>query len=434
MKKQTIRHLVKKSAEGRYYSIEFDVPEGVSSITVEYRYPRIARGGVPNLNIVDLGLEDERGRFLGWSGSARKRVTVGEYDATPGYNMTPVRPGKWKILIGAYRIQPGGVPVIYTITFEEKRAQWLFGDLHVHSDASDGEYDIPTLAKMAKRQGLDFLSVTNHNNYAANLSLPQIPGLTLIPGVEWTHYKGHMNFYGVAQPFSNSFLANSESEMQCIIQQARQAGALISVNHPKCNLCPYLWQDDRCFDMMEIWNGPMRRVNINGIAWWTSLLSEGRKIPAVGGSDFHRSGQTVRLGHPVTAVYSSSRSAADILDAILHGHSYITSGINGVRLSLQCEGRSFGDSVSENGTHTVLFSAEKMPRGSRLELICDKGKLAYAAARNGCAKGRADVKGVRFVYLLASLSMTPFGRYPLAVSNPIYFDKEEASPWNRSNG
>lgn len=99
-----IEHRIRKEDEGKYLSLPFDVPEGVEGITVSYQYPHKSALH----NIIDLGLEDADGRFLGWSGSARASITVGAYDATPGYLMEATRQGKWRILIGAYHVEEGG--------------------------------------------------------------------------------------------------------------------------------------------------------------------------------------------------------------------------------------------------------------------------------------------------------------------------------------
>lgn len=419
-----LEHLVEKSREGQYYTVPFEVPDGVEALTVQYRYPY---GKKNAKNCIDLGLEDAQGVFLGWSGSARQSVTVGEYTATPGYRMQPVKPGTWHILAGAYHVAENGVPVEYTVTFTPKKPRWLFGDLHVHSDASDGQHDIPTLCRMAKKKGLDFLAVTNHNNYAENLHLPKVPGLTLIPGVEWTHYKGHINFFGAAVPFAG-FIANDEAGMHRILDTARAAGAVISVNHPRCSLCPCLWQDDRFFDMMEIWNGPMRSDNKNAIGWWLRLLAQGRHIAAVGGSDFHRDRHPVRMANPVTAVYSTGRSAGDILAAAQSGYSYITCGMDGPRLSLEYGGCSFGETAApEAAGEPIRFAAEKLPSGAVLRLITadENGVRTLAAAKrgkDGCAQGEyTPEKALRFACLLASIRLPFFGDYPLAISNPLYF-------------
>lgn len=420
MKQTVLEHLVEKSREGGYYALPFQVPEGVCAVTVSYQYPKAAG------NIIDLGLENAQGQFLGWSGSSRSSVTAGEFDATPGYLMAPVQAGTWRILIGAYHVQAEGVKVRYEISFTERSRRWLFGDLHVHSDASDGQHDIPTLARKAKGMGLDFLAVTNHNNYSENFSLPRVPGLTLIPGVEWTHYKGHMNFLGIQKPFSGSFIANDLEGMRRITREARESGALVCANHPKCNLCPYLWEDDRSFQLVEIWNGPMRQVNWDGIAWWTEFLRQGRRIPAVGGSDFHRDRGPVRLGNPVTAVLADSPSPEDILAAVARGRSYVTGSVRGVRLDLDCGGRTFGDVVEGGGpVWELTVRADRMPPGAVLQVIGQDGVLAKRRPKQGTVRETVPITGTGFAYLLAALPLPGGGTYPLAVSNPIYFEREQ---------
>lgn len=420
-----IEHRVEKAREGSYYAIAFEVPEGMESLTVSYSYPREPAQKKAFKNVIDLGLADEKGQFLGWSGSARQEVTVGEFDATPGYLMQPIRAGMWTILVGAYHVASEGVPVTYIISFCRKKPLWVFGDFHLHSDASDGQYDIAVLAARAKRLGLDFLSVTNHNNYAANLSLPAVPGLTLIPGVEWTHYKGHMNFFGVLRPFENSFIANSEKEMRRVVDEAKTLGAVISTNHPRCGRCPYLWQNTDGVSMVEIWNGPMRPANLRALTWWASLLDEGRKIAAVGGSDFHRDRSPVRLGRPVTAVYAASRGAKDILAAAAAGKSYVSASRNGVRLSLDCEGESFGGTLAGPGPHAVSFGAQKLPLGARVRLIGPGRQVLCEASRraDGTAAADTTLAGVRYAYLMAFVRLPFAGEWPLAVSSPIYFDE-----------
>jgi len=421
MTEMILDHLVEKNKEGSYYALPFQVPEGVVSVTVTYSYPRIARKGDQIINIIDLGLEDSQGQFLGWSGSSRKSVTVGEFTATPGYCMAPVRAGTWHILVGAFHVQENGVPVRYRISFEKREPGWLFGDLHVHSTASDGQYDVLTLARKAKRMNLDFLSVTDHNNYSENYYLPRISGLTLIPGTEWTHYLGHMNIFGLKKPFSGTFIANDPEDMHRIITDAAERGALISVNHPRCNLCPYLWPDDHIFAAMEIWNGPMSEKNRDGIRWWTELLRQGRHIPGLGGSDFHRSFSCVRMGVPVTAVYSASRRSDDILAALAAGHSYITRSINGIRLDMRCGEARFGDTVRKG---VVSVSAERMPLGSELQLIGADGVLARFPAKSGQVHVQLSLPETPFVYLMAGYPTALRKGMPLAISNPLYFEKE----------
>ena len=425
MNKHTIEHMIPKQAEGTYYTLSFPVPAGLERVTVSYSYKRLSgkAGRVSDMvNVADLGLMDGEGRFQGWSGSARNEVFVGPYASTNGYKMTELMPGQWQIIVGAYKIPDGGLPVRYEITYTPKGPRWFSGDLHLHSDASDGQHDIYTLTKMAGKEGLDFIAVANHNNYRENLHLPVVPGLTLLPAVEWTHYRGHMNFFGVDAPFENSFIANSEEEMLALVAHARAKGALVSVNHPKCGLCPYLWRSEDCFDLVEVWNGPMRKANLDGIAWWHDLLMRGKKLPLVGGSDYHKDRRPVRFAHPITRVYAQSPCAGDILEAIAKGHSYITASVDGIGLDLHCGAAGMGDTVAVKEGLTLSISAENLRPGVRLRLVTSEGATAeWKHFPQGQIAAQVPVPSSwRFAYLVASRRV--FGReFVRAISNPIYF-------------
>lgn len=410
-------HHISKDREGTYYTIPFDVPDNVEKITVSYDYFSKGGGFFADLkpsNTVDIGLEDEKGNFLGWSGSAHRSVSVGEYDSSPGYLCQPVKSGKWKILVGAYHIMPEGVDVTYNIDFKFKKERLLFGDLHIHTTASDGTLSAYEVGALAKNKGLDFIALANHNNFSENFFLPHIDGLTFIPAVEWTHYKGHMNFFGVKNPFENSFVANTKEEMQVLVSNARSKGAVISVNHPKCRFCPYLWEDENAFDMVEIWNGPMRKTNNDAIKWWTDMLCKGRKLPIVGGSDFHKPKGIVRLGNPVTGVYSKSPSPKDILDAVKKGRTFVSEGVDGVRLNLRYGDYYMGDTARYSPSIPLVAESNS----PSLTLVTDKGETVIKLTHG---KAEVNIGKVKFAYVKAEKG---FGKAKkiTAVSNPIYFE------------
>ncbi len=370
-------------------------------------------GDLKPSNTIDIGLMDEKGNFLGWSGSTHRTIYVGQYDSSAGYLCEKINSGEWKIIIGAYHVMDEGVEVTYDIDFEYKGEVLLFGDLHMHSTASDGVFSAYELGKLAKEKGLDFIGIANHNNFSENLALPHIDGLTFVPAVEWTHYKGHMNFFGVPAPFENSFIANTKEEMQSIISHAKTLGAVISVNHPLCPICPYKWEDEDAFDMMEIWNGPMRPSNVKAIEWWTSLLKKGRQIPAVGGSDFHKPKQLAKFGSPVTAVYSQSRSAEDILYAIRNGNCFVTDGKNDVKIKL-----TYGDCVmGQTAEYTEEIPLIIQTNAEKVTLVTDKYEKELNVIGGSV---RVKTGKVKFAYIKVCKGSRKLKRI-CAVSNPIYF-------------
>ena len=222
-----------------------------------------------------------------------------------------------------------------------------------------------------------------------------------------------MNFFGVKAPFENSFIANTKEEMKGIIEHARSLGAVVSVNHPECPLCPYKWDDDEAYDMIEIWNGPMRGTNVRVIAKWTSLLKDGRQISAVGGSDYHKPKQFAKLGNPVTAVYSKSRSADDILDAIRNGNCFVTESVDGVKIKLTYGDAVMGQTAEYNENEWLEIFADT----KKVAIVTDKGEKELTL-KDGHLK--VKLKEVKFAYIKFYKGFGKLKRV-CAVSNPIYF-------------
>ncbi len=192
------------------------MPANTESLSLSYFYQRHEEGerradGLSprrEINIIDLGLIAPDGTQVGVSGSDKTEIHLSETYATPGYRPCSLVPGEWRILLGAYKVAQAGVTVRYELSFTPKRLRLFKGDLHTHTLASDGVLSVEELAQRAVRHGLDFLAITDHNQMVKTNSLPRLPGLTLIPGMEWTHFKGHANFLGVDKPFDEPFFAN----------------------------------------------------------------------------------------------------------------------------------------------------------------------------------------------------------------------------------
>jgi hypothetical protein len=426
---------IRPEQAGTYFTLPFTMPLDAAELTLAYRYPRHdyepaqAGAGVftarTEINIIDLGLIDPAGRQVGASGSDKSEIRVSETAATPGYQPAALVPGEWRILVGAYKVAPAGVTVTYEIHVEEKHPRWLKGDLHAHTLASDGVHTLDELAAKALRNGLDFLAVTDHNQIARSATLPRLPGLTLIPGVEWTHYQGHANFLGVDEPYSGCFAANTPAEIQAIFAGARASGALISANHPFEEGCGFtLDLENLPFDCLEVWNGPMRESNLRAIGLWQSLLAAGKKVPICGGSDYHRDTPFIFLGGPTTCVYARSAGASDILAALRRGHSYITFAPNGPALELSAGEAILGDTVAWPETRTLRLALDGLEPGDVVRLVTPRGATALleapAAGRfeAGCA---VDGPGFARVEVLRAF-LPGIPRLPALISNPIYFE------------
>ena len=409
------------------------MPPDTESFSLAYRYERhhessLGKDGFfsrQEINIIDLGLIAPDGAQVGASGSDKTEIQVSETYATPGYRTSRLVPGEWQILIGAYKVAAEGVTVLYELTFTPKRLRLFKGDLHLHTLASDGVLSVGELAKHALRHGLDFLAITDHNQMVSADSLPRLPGLTLIPGIEWTHFKGHANFLGVDRPYDEPFFTNSLEDVQARFNSAQARGALIAINHPFDEVCPFTFDMNSLpFDCLEIWNGPMRVSNIQALGFWNTMLAAGKKIPICGGSDYHRDHLFILPGGPTTCVHAMSASPADILDGLRQGHAYLTFAPNGPSLEMTAGDALPGDSVPFAKVREIQITAGDLLAGDVLQMVTRGGSaLLLKAEMDGKFQGVYRMEAAGFARLEILRGFVPgLPLLPALISNPIYFD------------
>lgn len=212
--------------------VEFDPGLNTERIDISYHF-------TPG-NVVDMGLMIN-GRINGWSGGARKTITLSENFASPGYQRTSIVNGKWHVLLGLHKIRRS-CEVTVEITLYPKFPRWLKGDTHLHSVHSDGSLTVSDLIARARKMEFDFLCFTDHNTIAQNHEIAGInASLCLIPGMELTSERGHANLLGVTQPVVNFLPHFTEEDIAGRIAEARRNGARIGINHPFCHYCP--WQN-----------------------------------------------------------------------------------------------------------------------------------------------------------------------------------------------
>ena len=435
MKTIELTHHISAEQQGLYLLLPFEMPPFTDRIDIEYTYPynhelplTVESGEFTSrqrVNRIDLGLIAPDGNQVGASGSSRDVIFVSTTEATPGYQPHPLPAGTWKIMLGAYVVSPDGVDVKITLGFTPKTRRWLKGDLHTHTLASDGLLPLDHLARHAREHGLDFIAITDHNQPVRRASFPKIPGLTIIPGLEWTHYKGHSNFWGVEEPYQGAFFANTYEEAQSKFRQAHQNGALISINHPLESSFGFRFDLDGLeYDTIEVWNGPMRPKNIETIAWWDRMLKAGKRQVAVCGSDYHEDTVFQRLANPTINVLAWSASEKDILEAIESGHSYFTYSPTSLQLDLDVEGATYGVIKTWHHGLEAKLRAISLETGDQIRLIDQDGeRTLLTAPANGEWETTFPVEKPGYIRLEVWRSFfSGLPMLPALVTNPIWFE------------
>ncbi|MBS6194590.1 MAG: CehA/McbA family metallohydrolase [Clostridiales bacterium] len=428
--KIVFQRFVEKSEEKTYFPVEFQVPEHVEKLEIAYSYQRFSQQEneqgdtvCSEINIIDLAVCAAGGKYIGSSGSDRNRIELSAYGSSQGFAPCEIDPGTWQIILGAYKVQEEGCCVEYTVTFHKKKLRLYKGDTHMHTTGSDGHCSLQEIGWIAKKQGLDYVFVTDHNNYAHNEQIPLFENLTMLPGAEWTHYKGHAGMLGVKKPYDNAFCVNTEEEMKEKFDEGKRRGALTVLNHPFCPNCGWKWgMETVAYDLIEVWNGgTSSAINRKCLDWWDNQLKEGKRIPVIGGSDFHRVEYGSLVGSPCTCIFSWSRTGKDLMEAMKAGHSFIVYGANGPMVEAEAGGYLMGDVIPTATDVKMRFW--NLREGDVIALISDQGEETVTVKPQVKElRLSRKVENVRYLRAEVRRAAAMTGEMPALLTNPFYLE------------
>jgi len=248
---------------------------------------------------------------------------------------------------------------------------WLRGDLHMHTEYSDGFDTVAAVIDMAEYlewpeflehhpeyvgSPLDFIAISDHRTVDQN-SDPDFHSDMVIPiPSEEFGSSGHANTPGVSEFVDHDPGGDGVSveDYQAGIESAHAQGALFSPNHPFAPGIMFPW-DVTGFDSIEVWNSGWllasppttaadlenweasgrtaaatyrRAVQAEGmgadgqsLTWYEALLSRGIHVGLVGGGDRHA---IVLPGFPTTYVQAATSDVQGLVDGMRDRHSYVT--------------------------------------------------------------------------------------------------------------
>lgn len=360
----------------------------------------------------------------------------------------------------------------------------IVGNMHMHTPYSDGEKWHHQIAEAAIAAGLDFIIVTDHNVWVEGLDgyVENEHGRVLLFTGEEVHDNrlhpqgNHLLVYG-----AETELSPFARHPQTLIDKASQAGGLTFLAHPfeagipgapvLPNLGWHTWEIER-FTGLEIWNfmssfanevvrklGPemddttWQRIRalplalrpehavvgpeVETLAKWDALLTEGKRVAAVGNSDAH--GTPIRLGPIVREIYPYeycfravnthllldeplSGDVKDdkqrILEAIGRGAGWVGYDLphptNGFLFSARGSGKgTMGDTVQREIGVTLQVIA---PALCTLRLIY-QGEVVKSAEKSSALNYTADQPGAYRIECLIPYKGRERG---WIYSNPIY--------------
>jgi len=329
-----------------YVNHPFTMPPGMSRIEVLFVFYR--QGQVA----LSISLHDPHAfRGARTRHYVKGRVEVDLWmtptEASAGAIAGPLYPGTWRAQVDVERLaeetdyevqvwaESGAAAVPVGAQLLEQPAvrpgpAWYRGELHAHSNESDGKYPVEVVVDAACRAGLDFLSLSEHitvSHWRKLAALFDRP-IALLHSCEITSHQGHANLHGI-HTWVDTYVDRPGWGMNDAADATHAQGGLFCINHPLSG--DFGWRshdfDWGRADLLEVYHSLEGPNNNLQPALWDHHLQLGRRIVGVAGTDSHDpfTGNH-RLGTWVTWVKAPELSERGIIAGLREGQVYASRG------------------------------------------------------------------------------------------------------------
>ena len=221
-------------------------------------------------------------------------------------------------------------------------SKWYKGNIHTHTNESDGDSDPKTVVNFFVEANYDFLVLSDHNHVTVLDYGNNHPDILMIPGEEVTvrePFNIHMGAIGINSYVEPVYGNDSIDTIKANTNAIHAAGGKDVLNHPN-----EIWAVNheminkvKELKFFEVFNGD-KATNILGgedvksmEEMWDFLLSNGKLIYGVATDDSHHyknfSSLLSNPGRGWIMVKSETRNQDDILDNFAKGNFYSSTGV-----------------------------------------------------------------------------------------------------------
>jgi hypothetical protein len=231
------------------------------------------------------------------------------------------------------------------------------GNLHCHSDRSDGRVSPEAVARAYREAGYDFICLSDHFEARYGWSVTDTrglrrPGFTTIIGAELSSapWDERGAYWVTAAGLPVDFQPHPSDDHAEAITRAHQAGAFTTLLHPGLNNLPLAAVAELpgvgAIDSVEIYNHNTAAAHpdrAEGAYMADGLLERGHRLLLCAGDDAHFEFAGDRFGAWVE-VHAEALEPTALLEALARGSYYSTQGPRLERLEL--DGRQLQVSTS----------------------------------------------------------------------------------------
>jgi len=275
---------------------------------------------------------------------------------------------------------------------------WFKGNLHTHTNKSDGDSSPETVVDWYSNNKYDFLVLSDHNHLTI-LNSEQTK-LLLIPGEEITlnlPYTIHVNAIGIKKVIEPTIRPTKVKTLQANIDNIINSGGLAEINHP--NFRWALNEKDlvqiRGAHFIEVFNGNYNTHNYGGGGkksveeMWDEMLSKKIKIWGVAVDDSHHFKEEFaphrhNPGRGWVEVFSKDLSEKNILDSMRNGNFYFSNGVK------------FKNIMFNKEKIEISISGDYFNKGLSNSLVTDSKYTTQLISNDGEIIEEVDGKSVKF--------------------------------------
>jgi hypothetical protein len=294
---------------------------------------------------------------------------------------------------------------------------WFKGNLHTHTNLSDGDSSPETVARWYDDSDYHFLCISDHNvrfdpsGLQAELASERRK-LHLVPGEElttWWQGEGertfalHVNGYGTSNTLGEGEGDSVAAVLQSMVDRIAHDGGLAAVNHP--NFWSSVdWKDLAAVQRLgffEVYNGHPLSFNegtedlpsMDMI--WDLLLMEGRRVWGLAVDDAHYFQQwgpeLSNPGRGWVMVEAEEMSTSAIVTALKQGHFYASNG-PALAAVMARPGQDLRIIAQTTSSIEFVSEGEVVERVEGEEAVCSLGSASYLRARVTDSSGTAWVQ------------------------------------------
>ena len=279
------------------------------------------------------------------------------------------------------------------VIFDQNKLKYYYGIPHCHSSYSTGKGTPLDLYEFAIKCGLDFLFVTDHNDFLANKTIIKERSFTKWEATNYFSNKIRKNEedflpivgfecrtisfgdFNVINP-SNFFTGTVKDLRLLTLWMLNNSQAFIIINHPHKEIGKIQYNEvfNKIITSIEVYNGNPASKYTKHEKYYYQLLDKGWKLGAVNGQDNHRI--NFDQSDNLTAYIANDLSRNSLIDAFRSHRTYSTES-RFLKLHFSIDETFMGDTLSiySSKVKFSIFTEDIRYKIKEIQIISNGGTI-----------------------------------------------------------